>query len=247
MPFFAHFDFDLASALSGQLVTALTSLEEGNLTLEHLSQVPPEQGVYQLFRHGNLVYIGKADDLRARLTQHERKISGRQNISVEEMGFKCLSVAPTWTPMALEDSLIKHYKSQEDGCEWNGNGFGPHDPGRERETTNKDPEGFDSQFPIRENWPCMAITAGAWNARNLLSALKKELPYLFRYDTKHDDYKNLQMAVPITGMTATELLTLITQALPGWQSTRFPSHMILYKEHRGYTHGTVIWHQPSED
>jgi hypothetical protein len=213
--------------------------------LEHLNQVPTEQGVYQLFRNGTLVYIGKADNLRTRLSQHGKKISGRQNISVEEMGFKCLTVAPTWTPMALEDSLIKHYKTQAGVCEWNGNGFGPHDPGRERETTNKDTEGFDSQYPIRTDWPCMAIEAKTWNVRNLLTAMKKELPYLLRYDTKNsDDYKHLELAVPTAGMNATELLTLITQALPGWQSTRFPSHMILYKEHREYTHGTVILYQP---
>lgn len=93
----------------------------------------------------------------------------------------------------------------------------------------------------------MTIAAGAWNARDLLTRLKKELPFLLRYDTKHGDYKNLQLAVPATGMTATELLTLITKALPGWQSTRFPGHMILYKEQREYTFGTVIWYQPPNE
>ena len=40
--------------------------------------------------------------------------------------------------------------------------------------------------------------------------------------------------------TATELLRLIAQALPEWQATAFPSHMILYKEDRAYVHGKII-------
>jgi len=246
LAFFAHFDFDLATALTEQLVIAFDKLEEGGLSLEHLAQIPQKQGVYQLFRDGMLVYIGKAANLRNRLTQHRRKIVGRKNIDAEEMGFKCLTVASTWTPMALEESLIKHYKTAPGGCEWNGNGFGPHDPGRERETTNKDPEGFDSQFPIRENWPCTSVKAGTHNAGNLLAAMKKELPYLLRYDTKHGDYKKVKVAVPHDGMPAIELLRIVTQNLPGWQATQFPSHLILYKEHRAYTHGTVIWQQPAK-
>jgi hypothetical protein len=45
-------------------------------------------------------------------------------------------------------------------------------------------------------------------------------------------------------MTATEILRLIAQALPGWQATKFPSHMILYKEQRTYAHGKTIWPVP---
>ena len=74
--------------------------------------------------------------------------------------------------------------------------------------------------------------------------MKKEVPYLLRYDTKHNDYKKLSVKVLNDGMPAIELMTLITKSLPGWQSTRFPSHMILYKENREYPQGTVIWQQP---
>ena len=41
-------------------------------------------------------------------------------------------------------------------------------------------------------------------------------------------------------MTAEELLRTIAEALPGWQATAFPSHMILYKESRRYTYGEVL-------
>jgi hypothetical protein len=47
--------------------------------------------------------------------------------------------------------------------------------------------------------------------------------------------------VPQDGMTARDLLRTVAEALPSWQATAFPSHMILYKEQRTYTHGEVIW------
>jgi hypothetical protein len=133
-------------------------------------------------------------------------------------------------------------------CAWNGNGLGPHDPGRERETTNKAPDGFDAQYPIRQDWPCSWINAGEVNAAELLKAIKGGLPYLLRYQTTkqksqkpHADYEDLTVTVARDDMSARDLLRTIAQALPGWQATAFPSHMILYQEHRTYTHGQVIW------
>lgn len=38
-----------------------------------------------------------------------------------------------------------------------------------------------------------------------------------------------------------ERLRLVAQNMPGWQATRFPSHMILYPENREYEHGLRIW------
>lgn len=89
--------------------------------------------------------------------------------------------------------------------------------------------------------------------RTGLLRIKEELPFLFRYEAVnknyrqgHPDYNSLTIIVPAAGMPAIELLGLITQQLPGWQSTRFPSHLILYKEDREYTHGAIIWKQPAQ-
>lgn len=223
---------------------------------ENLALVPADQGVYHLYRKAVLVYVGKADDsLRKRLSEHRFKIMGRRNIEVTEITFTCLTVSKNWTALAPETSLIAHYKHQPGNlCEWNGNGFGPHDPGRNRETTNKPPDGFDSQFPVRDDWPCGGVSAGDWNIRELLIQMKAELPFDLRFEVTdkkryrlgHPDYNNVTVTVPAEGMPVSELLRLVTQCLPGWQSTRFPSHMILYKEARDYTHGIVICRQPRE-
>jgi hypothetical protein len=241
LPFCCHFEIDIISALTEQLVAAIAQLDQGSLSSANIESIPNERGVYQLFYLGILVYVGKADNLKSRLKQHLRKISGRRNISAADVTFRCLTVHRNWTALAPEETLIKHYK-EEGLCAWNGNGFGTHDPGRRREETNKPPESFDAQYPIREDWPCAEITACPWNARELLVALKKQLPFLLRYDKAvRGHVEHLTIDVPQTGMPAVQILQLIATHLPGWQATRFSSHMILYREDRSYTHGTKIW------
>ncbi len=237
----ARFEIDIISALSSQLVAAFEKLDEGELTEEQLTSLDPGQGVYQLFYKGALVYVGQAKSLKRRLTEHRTKISGRRNIDVASMGFNCLYVHQNWTALAPEVSLIKHYNALgKDSCPWNGNGFGPHDPGRQRETTNKPTEGYDAQYPIRDEWPCSWVKAGRYNAQDLLKSLKEGLPYLLRFQTD-PDLVTIKVGVPSDSMPARELLRLAAKNLPGWQATVFPGHMILYKETKHYDHGQVIW------
>ncbi|MBI3665867.1 MAG: Eco29kI family restriction endonuclease [Acidobacteria bacterium] len=249
MPCFDRFEIDIISALSSQLVAAFEMLEVGPLKEAQTKALESGQGVYQLYHKGTLVYVGKADSLKKRLAEHHEKVSGRKNISVADMGFKCLFVHPNWTALAPEDSLIKYYRKAGTGkCAWNGNGFGPHDPGRERETTNKAPDGFDATYPIREDWLCSWIKSSEYTAYDLLKCMKGGLPYLLRFETAapksqkpHPDHLAVKAKVPKDGMPVKELLKLVAKSLSGWQATVFPSHMILYKEHRSYKHGLTIW------
>ncbi len=248
MPFVDHFEIDIISALTEQLVAAFDKLEPGALNEDNLKQIPTAQGVYELFLNNQLVYVGKAANLRSRLDDHRWKILGRQNIDITHVTFKCLTVHPNWTALAPEVSLINYHKAQGLAA-WNGISFGPHDPGRPRETTNKPPDGFDAQFPIRHDWVPEGVDAGNWNAAKLLRTMKHRLPYCLRYQDLvgggHNDYNNTEVHVPEAGMTAEALLRLIAQSLPpGWQATRFPSHMILYKENTHYIHGVRIWPVP---
>lgn len=250
MPSHARFEIDIVSALVDQLIAAFACLEVGRLDADSLSALEEEQGVYQLYQGPLLVYVGKADRVRSRLQQHLRKLSGRRNVILAEMGYRCLYVHRNWTALAPEESLIRHYRDSGEGvCAWNGNGFGPHDPGRERETTNKPPEGFDAQYPIIDDYPCHWITAGDWNIRDLLVQLKEGLPFLLRYECSpsyrrgHPDYNDVTISLPASGMAANEILRRIAQALPGWQATAFPHSAILYRERRAYQFGRVLWPQ----
>lgn len=246
--FHGRFEINIISALSQQLVEGFDGLTLGSFQEATIAQVNAEQGVYQLFHNNLLVYVGKANNLRKRLTEHRIKISGRRKISMNEMTFKCLYVHKNWTTLAPEESLIKHHKAHLKAglCEWNGNGFGPHDPGRNREETNKPPEGFDAKYPIREDWPCEWVQAGEWNIRDLLISLKENLPFLLRYQvsshykTGHAAYNNMIVDVSYVGMPARELLKLIADSLPNWQATIFASHMILYEEDKPYAYGNSL-------
>ena len=179
-PYFDRFEIDLVSALSSQLVGAFEGLDAAPLTDQKLGALPPGQGVYQLYHEGSLVYVGKADRLRGRLAQHHQKITGRRKIDVNDVTFKCLFVHRNWAALAPEHSLIRHYKSAATGeCSWNGSAFGSHDPGRNRETTNKPTQGFDVLYPIKDDWTCDWIEAGEHRGRDLLLSFKDGLPYLY--------------------------------------------------------------------
>ena len=247
MPCFGDFDVDLGSALREQLLAAFEKLELGPLGDDALSGRTDGQGVYFLFHESELVYVGKADSLRKRLTEHRAKIEGRRGIQISSMSFKCLFLSNNWSALAPETSLLSHYKKAKKSPKWNGKGFGPHDPGRNRETTNKPPQGFDALYPIQDDWRCDLVDAREWNCLDLLLEIKANLPYLLCFQTKtkslekgHPEYNDISVRVPRASMPARELLRLIVGRLPGWQATVFPGHMILYRETKAYKHGEVL-------
>ncbi|QJR10494.1 hypothetical protein DSM104443_01558 [Usitatibacter rugosus] len=215
-----------------------------------MPQLGTEQGVYGLYRSGSLVYVGKADNLRTRLDDHRCKISGRKNIHLDEMTFSALYVSANWTALAPETSLIRHFR-RAGLCEWNGNGFGPHDPGRHRELTDKRPDGFDMQYPIVDEWAVAEVKAGRYSALDLLVLLKQSLPYLLRYEVEeadgkkgsyrkgHTAYRDVFVEVSGDAMSARDLLKLVADQLK-WQATVFPSHMILYNETHRYKFGKTL-------
>jgi hypothetical protein len=211
--------------------------------------------VYQLFYDDTLVYVGKTDaeaGLRTRLTRHARKILQRPSLT-GSVRFKAVRIM-VFTAMDLETQLIKHYRSvDEDAAAWNGSGFGSNDPGRERETTNKSPEGFDAQHPIDIDLTGAFLQPGMTTPAAAVAALKAALPYTLRYETlrnakgkstrgkPHADLLMAKVTIPPGAQTVRGLLKIIRAALGAdWQATAFVSHVILYKEDRPYQHGRVI-------
>jgi hypothetical protein len=250
MAFHDPFDLDLHRAVREQLLEAFANLQPGALDEANISDVHLVEGVYQLYCQEVLVYVGKADNLRSRLGQHRRKLSGRQNIDLGQVKFAALETNPNWTALAPEAALIAHF-TQAGLAAWNGNGYGNHDPGRNREERNEAPDGFDRLYPIRHDWS-LSLEAGDYNVNELLQRVKSDLPFLLRYQTStkawrqgHPDYNNVTVHIVHPNMRINELLELIAQHAPGWQATRFSSHVIFYKENRQYAFGTRI-SQPAE-
>lgn len=237
-----EFRLSISKALTDQLHAHLQVLTPEPLTPENLAALERRRGVYQLYVGGDLVYIGSAaGSLPARLRKHMRKISGRQNISIEEVGFTCLYVDEDLTVLAPEDRLIEVFK-EEGVSPWNFNGFGNNDPGRRRDATLMPPGHFDHLFPIRLDWPC-GIEAGTRDAHKLLKELKKALPFVLRFE-KSDKAKALygrtKITVPADHMAAEDLLRVIAKGLPGFQVTAFSGYVIIYRERRKYPDARII-------
>lgn len=236
-----EFRLSITKALSDQLAAALDALTRDPLTGAALDVVESRGGVYQLHLAGTLVYIGKADrSLGQRLGQHLTKISGRLNISASDMTFAALYVDEDLSAVAPETLLIKRHRSTGE-VPWNFNGFGNKDPGRQRDTSRVDATHFDALYPVNLDYPCEGIEAGRVTVGELLAALKRSLPWVFRYeaatklpDEQPTEYRETTIDIPYDAPAAREVLTLLAAVMPGWQITVLPGYVIVYKESRTY-------------
>ncbi|MFD7087300.1 GIY-YIG nuclease family protein [Streptomyces sp. NPDC059896] len=227
-----HKDFTLSitKALGDQLAKALEKLDRAPLAEENLARLKEKPGVYQLYLNDKFVYVGKADkSLPVRLRNHLRKISGRRNISLEEMAFSCLYVAEDFSALAPEQLLITHHKGQGD-IPWNNNGFGNKDPGRQRDSTVLKRNHFDVLFPIDLDRPVEGLQVGESTLHALLETIKTGLPYNFRYG-KAAEFKTRRVHVPADGMTADEVFRLISAEIPTkWQVAALMGYVIMYDD-----------------
>jgi hypothetical protein len=248
VPATEHFTFDLAGALSDQLYEVVRNnvLTQVPLIPSELDKVDKVPGIYQLYLHGNLVYIGKADhDLRGRLYDHYRKISGRLNITTSDVTFTGLYLERTWIPVGPEAMLTNRYK--DDGFEvpWFHSGFGMKDPGTERDTTTYKATHFDIRYPINLDFIVPGLTTGTHPVNEILPVIKENLPYYFRFAqfvrrrARHPDYLASSMTVPAGNLTAAQVFDILVHSLPsGWQVIAFPGYVIMYKNTRSYPSAT---------
>jgi hypothetical protein len=242
----AFYIFDFVRTINEQLFEKLNLLEASPLcitALEALANYQTEcgstKGVYCIFYKGKAVYAGKSDSVSERLTQHFNKLRGRLEISLENVGYKAILLETSMSTAANERLLIKAFKAKKE-CDWNGKGFGPKDPGQERDTTK--PSGFDLRFPIRNQWVVDGIedreTLG-----QLLTKIKKGLPYLFRWDDDALTPQALEKVVDLTQVPrdAESLLKFVGGLFgDGWQAVVLSHGMILYKNTKKYPHGRVV-------
>ncbi len=130
-----HFEFDLDEGIRAQVIE---KLEASPLLPLSRGVGPRESGVYALYYRDDLVYVGKASKettksgrtLRARLSEHVSKISGRQNIALDDIQCRYITFNSEWWVFAAEYSLIVHYAPT-----WNYSGFGSKTPGAGRPGT----------------------------------------------------------------------------------------------------------------
>lgn len=229
--FHADFRLSITQALGDQLLASLMRLEPAPLQEASLLGLRELPGVYQLYLDDELVYVGKADrSLPARLRQHKRKVSGRANISLENMTFCCLYVAEDFSALAPEKLLINRY-AQRGEAPWNRNGFGGKDPGRRRDHTVIKENHFDNVFPADLDRIVDDIPQGEVLFSSLLSKVKKELPFNFRYQQLPSSLANHLLTIHDPQLSADGAFRLIASQLPvTWQVVALSGYVVMYPD-----------------
>lgn len=249
IPGFVEFEFDLPDALLTSIEAVFDRLDSAPLLPSNVEGIPEAQGVYMLLLRDDIVYIGKTDaeaGLKNRLSRHAWTIQHRLNLNPNEVTFKAVRVF-VFTAMDLETQLIRHYRERK-SVSWNFSGFGSNDPGRQRDTTNVKPEGFDISYPIDIDRELDIDIGGNPTAAELLRAMKEVLPYTLRFERAarggrqpHPDLTAARVMLPSRPFTTRALIVAAVRALaPGWQATALPSRVIIYRESRQYEYGTII-------
>jgi hypothetical protein len=257
LPYADLFAIDLNAALLEQLPSALNQLEIAPLTESNLAVLGPEHGIYQLFHKEQPVYIGKSqEELRIRLNQHRRRCSGRHNIDVADMSFRCLYVDRFVDAASPESVLIRRYK--ELGlAPWNiAEGFAPKDVGRGRPAGK--PGRWFLEHPVRHTVVVRVPGGGEpMPVLRALAALKQAVPFdLFRYASAMSgiasdkasvgDYAGRVVVLDEGEVPLMRHIHRIIEALPvGWQATVQPQGIEIYREAVDYAYAIDGWrHEP---
>ncbi|MDI1344832.1 MAG: GIY-YIG nuclease family protein [Pseudolabrys sp.] len=245
---YAELEFDLPSALLSSVLKSLGTIEAVPLTMAATSQIPEEQGVYQIFHEGRPVYVGKTDaeaGLARRLLRHSRKIVHRRNLDPNSVTFKALRIY-VFTAMDIESDLIKAYGGVR-ALAWNGSGFGSNDPGRERDTTRNKAGNFDALYPADIDLPLVFDGADKLTASEALSAIRAKVPWSLRAQRRsqngppHAARTDTLVKLPPGIRPARPAIAEVVGQLPtGWQATKLLGYVILYKERREYPDAEII-------
>lgn len=238
--------FDFLRTVSQQLKEHLEALPESALSQDALNELirfqergDTFQGVYVIHYRGAPVYVGKANNVAERLSQHLGKLSGRRGVQSDQIGYKALLLDKNMSTAANEDILISMFKEEHKEM-WNGAGFGPKDPGQHRDTTK--PGKFDQQFPIIEDYPVnldMSLEGDVLLGQ-MLSAMKAQLPYVFRYDVAPVELTK-KVRITQSPCPASSLLQVAVSVLgAGWRGAVISYGMVLYKNNKHYPYGREI-------
>lgn len=251
-PYTGQFSLSITDALGEQLMAALNKLPAAPLTLERISQVAREGGIYQLLLDGKSVYIGKSKDaLNGRIGQHRRKLSGRTEGLLERMQFRALYVNEDLDALAPEKMLIRSLR-RDGEAPWNQNGFGNNDPGRRRDTSLVKLGHFDNDYSINLGFTIKPVSVKPVKTLlDAMSAIKLALPYNLRFPSPKDASQRVLREIDVASepvhemtMSAERWLTWIAEHLPqDWMITAFPGYVIVYRERDPEVYGSrkQVW------
>lgn len=238
------YSFHFLDTVSQQLVDKLDEIKPLTLTRETLKELAAfqdskhaKQGIYVLYLEGAPVYLGKAENVEERLSQHLNKLSGRNNIDLAVVGFKALLLDRSMSTAANETTLIAFFSKSHKGL-WNKRGFGPKDPGKNRDTTR--PGYFDQNFPIRTDYPVPDVL-DEMTIDALFKIMKAALPYVFRYQRLPAAIANVQLDLTGVPREAAALLRRALLSFPaGWHAAFVSFGMVVYRGSKAYWHTAEV-------
>ncbi len=229
-----YYDFDLPAAVTRGLQELIGENEPTGLNLENLDRVRrtcvesgTKRGVYTICWGTHSMYVGKADKLPERLTQHLNKLAGRSGIPMGEIGFKAILLHKNWSTSANEKLLIDSLKAVGQ-CAWNGMGFGPKDTGGKRDDSK--PNAFDVTFPVNHELTVDGLPA-VLMVSDLVAHLKRLLPFTFRHDKAilPGASADAEREIRPEDRTAWSLVKQLATVLgPDWQATSFANRITLF-------------------
>jgi len=238
--------FDFLQTVSFQLKEMLEDLDETVLNDDTLAElvryqreIGSHQGVYVLHYDGKPKYVGKANNVADRLSQHLTKLSGRKGIARESIGYKSLLLDKSMSTAANEGLLIEMFLKEHKDM-WNGGGFGTKDPGKERDTTK--PGKFDQAYPIIDDYAIELKTDehGGLKLSALFATMKSQLPYVFRFEVPAVELdKTIILGSPERSARVL-LQAAVTFLGEGWKGAIISYGMVLYKTTKQYPHGEEI-------
>ena len=236
------FNFHFLNTISKQLHEALESLTLTPLNTATLATLQTyqtansaHQGVYLLHYDNQPVYLGKADNVAERLGQHLTKLLGRQHVNPTEICYKCILLDKSMSTAANEKVLIALFTNTHNGM-WNGKGFGPKDPGQQRDTTT--PSYFDSNYPIRLDINITDIEETE-TLGSLCQKMKSQLPWVFRYDLEQRASEEIDLQ-SVTKTPEPLLRAIVNKLGQGWRGAIISFGMVLYKNQKNYHFGTTV-------
>ncbi|WP_242879244.1 hypothetical protein [Stenotrophomonas maltophilia] len=242
------YNFHFLNTVSQQLVDELEQLAITVLNTDSLAdldafqvRIKSSQGVYLLHLNGNPVYLGKAGNVRERLMQHLAKLTGRmeggQPLNLGNIGFKALLLDQSMSTAANEDVLIAFFQKDHKGL-WNNKGFGPKDPGKQRDTTK--PSYFDKTYPINKAFPVGGVDDRT-TIGELFRVMKQALPFVFRYQALPKPIADTQIDLTdVTREAGTLLKAAIASFPPGWHAAMVSFGMVIYKGSKAYWHTAEV-------
>lgn len=234
------FVLDEERAIQEQLSEKLEARPWAPLTEGTAAKAVSMCGVYQLRVDGDLVYVGKTDDLLpTRLRRHARVFGGRQGLKDETAECRWLGLPSPWDRRTNEAALVRQYGSGHSLWNKTLKGFGSNDPGRERDTQK--PSEFDLRYPVDEAYT-VDVPAGPLLVGEYLKLVQGQLPYVLRYSGSKRKKPTSGPLARILAETykpamagklpAEKFLVEMCRAVPltGWQLVRLRYGFILYRE-----------------